>query len=64
MRSRLKTIGKEDFPSSNKNSYVRITNSRDGIKTAVPTREKLQELDLGYVADDLEKRGILKNGQD
>ena len=30
----------------------------------IPTREKLEELDLGYVADDLEKRGILKNGQD
>jgi aldehyde:ferredoxin oxidoreductase len=29
----------------------------------VPTREKLEELDLGYVAEDLEKRGILKNGQ-
>jgi aldehyde:ferredoxin oxidoreductase len=34
--------------------------NNDGI----PTREKLEELDLGYVADDLEKRGILKNGQD
>ncbi|MFH0994670.1 MAG: aldehyde ferredoxin oxidoreductase N-terminal domain-containing protein [Pseudomonadota bacterium] len=30
----------------------------------VPTREKLEELDLGYVADDLEKRGILTDGQD
>ena len=30
----------------------------------IPKREKLEELDLGYVADDLEKRGILKNGQD
>ncbi len=30
----------------------------------VPTKEKLQELDLGYVAEDLEKRGILKDGQD
>jgi aldehyde:ferredoxin oxidoreductase len=30
----------------------------------VPTREKLEELDLGYVAEDLEKRGILKDGQD
>ena len=30
----------------------------------IPTRAKLEELDLGYVADDLEKRGILKNGQD
>ncbi len=26
----------------------------------IPTREKLEELDLGYVADDLEMRGILK----
>ncbi len=34
--------------------------NQDGI----PTREKLEELDLGYVADDLETRGILKNGQD
>ena len=33
--------------------------NHDGI----PTREKLEALDLGYVADDLEKRGILKNGQ-
>jgi hypothetical protein len=30
----------------------------------IPTRERLVELDLGYVADDLEKRGILKNGED
>jgi aldehyde:ferredoxin oxidoreductase len=34
--------------------------NNDGI----PTRERLEELDLAYVADDLEKRGILKNGQD
>ena len=33
--------------------------NEDGI----PTRKRLEELDLGYVADDLEKRGILKNGQ-
>jgi aldehyde:ferredoxin oxidoreductase len=33
-------------------------------KDAVPTRERLEELNLGYVAEDLEKRGILKNGQD
>jgi aldehyde:ferredoxin oxidoreductase len=30
----------------------------------IPTRKKLEELDLGYVAEDLEKRGILKDGQD
>jgi aldehyde:ferredoxin oxidoreductase len=29
----------------------------------VPTRERLMELDLGYVAEDLEKRGILKDGE-
>ncbi len=30
----------------------------------IPTKEKLEELDLGYVAEDLTKRGILKDGQD
>jgi len=30
----------------------------------IPTRKRLEELDLGYVADDLEQRGILENGQD
>ena len=30
----------------------------------IPTKETLQELDLGYVAEDLEQRGIIKNGQD
>ena len=34
--------------------------NNDGI----PTKETLQELDLGYVAEDLEQRGIIKNGQD
>ena len=30
----------------------------------IPTKESLQELDLAYVAEDLEQRGIIKNGQD
>jgi len=30
----------------------------------IPTKERLVELDLGYVAEDLEKRGILKDGED
>jgi aldehyde:ferredoxin oxidoreductase len=30
----------------------------------IPTKERLHELDLDYVAEDLEKRGILKDGQD
>ncbi len=29
----------------------------------IPTKETLQELDLAYVAEDLEQRGIIKNGQ-
>lgn len=34
--------------------------NNDGI----PTRKTLEEYDLGYVADELERRGILKDGQD
>jgi aldehyde:ferredoxin oxidoreductase len=30
----------------------------------IPTKETLQELDLGYVAEDLQRRGILRNGRD
>ncbi|HBE45400.1 MAG TPA: aldehyde dehydrogenase [Deltaproteobacteria bacterium] len=33
-------------------------------KNGIPTRKRLEELDLGYVADDLERRGILKDGED
>ncbi|MGZ3494613.1 MAG: aldehyde ferredoxin oxidoreductase N-terminal domain-containing protein [Thermodesulfobacteriota bacterium] len=32
-------------------------------KQGIPTKETLQELDLAYVAEDLEKRGIIKNEQ-
>ena len=34
--------------------------NNDGI----PTKESLHELDLDYVAKDLEQRGLIKNGQD
>ncbi len=34
--------------------------NRDGI----PTREALKELDLGYVTEDFEQRGIIRDGQD
>ena len=30
----------------------------------VPTKKSLEELGLGYVAEDFEARGIIKNGQD
>jgi benzoyl-CoA reductase subunit BamB len=33
-------------------------------KEGIPTKETLQELGLGYVAESLEQRGILKDGQD
>jgi len=33
-------------------------------ENGVPTKERLMELDLGYVAEDLEKRGFYQNGQD
>jgi aldehyde:ferredoxin oxidoreductase len=29
----------------------------------IPTKETLQELELGYIAEDLEQRGIIKNEQ-
>jgi benzoyl-CoA reductase subunit BamB len=32
-------------------------------KQGIPTRESLKDLDLAYVADDFEKRGIITNGQ-
>lgn len=32
-------------------------------RQGIPTRETLMDLDLEYVADDLEKRGILNNGE-
>jgi aldehyde:ferredoxin oxidoreductase len=32
-------------------------------KEGIPTRESLQKLDLAYVAEDLEQRGIIKNEQ-
>jgi aldehyde:ferredoxin oxidoreductase len=31
-------------------------------KEGIPTQETLKELDLAYVAEDLEQRGIIKNG--
>ena len=33
-------------------------------KDGIPTKETLQELDLAYVAEDFEQRGIIKDGQD
>ena len=62
MKSRRKTIGRKGFRNSNKNCWTPITDIRAGIMMEIPTKESLQALDLGYVAEDLEQRGILKNG--
>jgi benzoyl-CoA reductase subunit BamB len=32
-------------------------------KEGIPTKESLNELDLAYVAEDFERRGVIKNGQ-
>jgi benzoyl-CoA reductase subunit BamB len=54
---------KKRFPELEKellDTYYRFKGwDNDGI----PTKATLGELDLGYVADDLEKRGIIKSGQ-
>ena len=64
MRSRLKTTGKGDSPNAKNNSYPTYYKFKGWNQDGVPTKERLLELDLGYVAEDLEKRGILKDGQE
>ena len=64
MRSRLKTTGKEDSPSSNKQLLSTYYKFKGWNNDGIPTKERLLELDLGYVAEDLEKRGILQDGQE
>ena len=55
---------KKRFPDIEKellDSYYALKGwNEDGI----PTKESLRELSLDYVAEDLEKRGVLKNGQE
>ena len=55
---------KKRFPELEENILSTYYTFKGWNQNGIPTREKLEELDLGYVADDLEKRGILKDGQD
>nr|NJM04633.1 aldehyde dehydrogenase [Desulfobacula sp.] len=55
---------KHRFPEYEEQLLTRYYNYKGWNDEGVPTRERLEELDLAYVADELEKRGILKNGQD
>jgi len=52
------------FPELEKELLTTYYKFKGWNEEGVPTRERLEGLDLPYVADELEKRGVLKNGQD
>lgn len=51
------------FPELEQNLLTTYYHYKGWNDNGVPTRERLEELDLAYVADDLEARGILANGK-
>jgi aldehyde:ferredoxin oxidoreductase len=55
---------KRRYPDLEENLLSTYYKYKGWNMNGVPTKARLQELDLGYVAEDLEKRGILKDGQD
>ncbi|NLT22442.1 MAG: aldehyde dehydrogenase, partial [Syntrophorhabdus sp.] len=55
---------KRRFPEIEENLMSAYYTFKGWNQDGVPTKERLHELDLDYVAEDLEKRGILKDGQD
>ncbi|WP_419655828.1 BamB3: tungsten-containing aldehyde:ferredoxin oxidoreductase [Desulfosarcina variabilis str. Montpellier] len=55
---------KHRFPDLEETLMMKYYKYKGWDTEGIPTRERLHELDLDYVADDLEKRGILNNGQD
>ncbi|HEY3276944.1 MAG TPA: aldehyde ferredoxin oxidoreductase C-terminal domain-containing protein [Syntrophorhabdaceae bacterium] len=55
---------KKRFPELEQNLLSTYYKFKGWNDDGIPTRARLEELDLGYVAEDLEKRGILKDGQD
>jgi aldehyde:ferredoxin oxidoreductase len=55
---------KKRFPELEENLLSTYYKFKGWNNEGIPTRARLEELDLGYVAEDLEKRGILKDGQD
>lgn len=52
------------FPELEENLLMTYYKFKGWNHNGVPTRERLEELDLADVAQVLEERGILKNGQD
>jgi aldehyde:ferredoxin oxidoreductase len=55
---------KKRFPELEKTLLDTYYKFKGWNMNGIPMRERLHELDLDYVAEDLEKRGILKDGQD
>ncbi len=55
---------KHRFPDLEETLMMKYYKYKGWNTEGIPTRDRLHELDLDYVADDLEKRGILNNGQD
>jgi len=55
---------KRRFPELEENLLSTYYKFKGWNNDGIPTKERLHELDLDYVAEDLEKRGILKDGQD
>ncbi|MDD3845592.1 MAG: aldehyde ferredoxin oxidoreductase N-terminal domain-containing protein [Syntrophorhabdaceae bacterium] len=55
---------KRRYPEIEENLLSTYYTFKGWNQEGIPTKERLHELDLDYVAEDLEKRGILKDGQD
>ena len=55
---------KKRFPELEENLLSTYYKFKGWNNDGIPTKERLHELDLDYVTEDLEKRGILKDGQD
>lgn len=55
---------KRRFPDIEKNLLDVYYKYKGWNNDGIPTKERFHELDLDYAADDLIKRGILKDGQD
>jgi benzoyl-CoA reductase subunit BamB len=54
---------KKRFPELEAKLLDAYYNFKGWNSEGIPTKETLQELDLAYIAEDFEQRGILKNGQ-
>jgi aldehyde:ferredoxin oxidoreductase len=55
---------KKRFPDLEANLLTSYYSFKGWNYDGIPTKETLHDLNLDYVAEDLEKRGVLSNGQD